>query len=454
MLKKITIISALMLASANVTSAVTLHDSLKSAYQTNDEYHRSIEQFKERIEAFPQALGQFLPSLSASVDYRNDSQASLEKGDENKDPSNSKKFTKSLQISQNIFSGGQSSASLKMAKYAYLSAKHQFYAEEKKFVLNAVQKYLEAIELREKLRIHKEDLKFYAKTLSSTKNKFNVGQATRTDIAQAEAAFSKAKGEEAALEAQKVQADMEFKQFFNIEPEKLEWPLIPKKSYKSFAEFKEQAIKVSPELKIAQSQFNISKAGIMKLSGALLPRLDFLAQISDVNNNSKTPFGSQANDTHDVTTSVKLTIPIFEQGGIEHSKVRVGKAQSRQAAHALEKTKKDFETQIHYYWEHFKASEKQYDSSKETVRAYQMVLDSTKKEENFGNKSILEVLEAKRHLSKAEIENLAAHKGYVLLSYSTHMLMGNFRANKLGLKINVFDPSKEFKKAKFKLIGF
>jgi outer membrane protein len=452
MLKKLITISTLMAASSSCYS-VTLEQAIESAYQHNNDYKKAIEAFKESIEAFPQALGAFLPSINASVGYGNDDTYSLDDDKKDQKTSSTKKLTKSLELRQNIFNGGESAAALKIAKYGFIVAKSKFEFDERKFLLDALKTYLDAIEVRDNLQIQQESLSFFAKTVSSTKNKFSVGQATKTDIAQAEAAYAKAQSDEAALTAKKVQADMLFKQCFGLDAKDLKWPESSKEIGKSFEEFKKIVSSTSPELKMAKAQAAAAKAGVDKALGSLLPSINLVAGISD----SEIPEKALLNQnlkSRDFTTTIKMDIPIFENGGAEYAKLRQQKAKSRNAAWAFDEAKKDVETLVHFEWERFFATQKQYKGTRDQVNAYKMLLESIRKEEVFGNKTILDVLEAKKELSRAETENLSARKSYLTISYNTRSLIGEFNAKKLKLNVKTFDPDKEFKKVQFKLIGF
>ena len=453
MLKRFITISVLMASTS--CYALTLEQSLEHAYKNNNDYKKSIESFKEAIESFPQALGGFLPSINASIGYSKDDISSLDEATKDQKLSTPKTLKKSLQLQQNIFNGGENIASLKIAKFGFLIAKAQFEANERKFLLNAVETYLTALEVRENLRMQRENLNFYSKTVSSTRNKFNVGQATKTDIARAEAAYAKALSDEAALTAKKVQADMSFKQFFGIEAKDIEWPSSPRDIGKNFDEFKKIILNTSPELKMAKAQMQATKAGVDRALSALLPKLNLVASVADSELSSKPSFSSNPyQKSRDFTTTIRLDIPIFENGGAEYAKVRQTKAKARQAAWTLDEAKREVETSIYFEWERFFATQKQYKSTKDAVNAYKMVLESIKKEEVFGNKSILDVLEAKRDLSRAETDNLAARKAFLTISYNSKSLIGEFNATKLKLNVKSFNLDKEFKKTQFKLIGF
>jgi outer membrane protein len=452
MLKKLITISTLMAAST--CYSVTIEQAIESAYQHNNDYKKSIEAFKESIEAFPQALGAFLPSVNASIGYSNDDTYSLDDDKKDQKTNSTKKLTKSLELRQNIFNGGESTAALKIAKYGFIIAKSKFDFDERKFLLDAVKTYLDAVEVRDNLKIQQESLSFFAKTVSSTKNKFSVGQATRTDIAQAEAAYAKAQSDEAALTAKKVQADMLFKQCFGLDAKDLKWPEAWQDIGKSFEEFKKIITMTSPELRMARAQAAAAKAGVEKAVGSLLPSINLVAGISDSEVPEKALLQNPNLKSRDFTTTIRMDIPIFENGGTEYAKLRQQKAKSRNAAWALDEAKKDVETLVHFEWERFFATKKQYKGTKDQVNAYKMLLESIRKEEVFGNKSVLDVLEAKKELSRAETENLSARKSYLTVSYNARSLIGEFNAKKLKLNVKTFDADKEFKKVQFKLIGF
>ena len=444
---------------ANI-NAISLHDALENLYKNNDIYKKNVQDVKINLEALPKAMSAFLPDIAAQVSLVDTDNFNKPVGPNDAPSGKQKNLSKSLVLSQNIFNGGMDSAALEDAKNSFLVTKAKFLDIENKLLLEAVQAYLSALEARDNLLMERETVEFYYKKLTSIRQSFAVGQATKTDIAQAEALYNASLGRESGASALKLEADLEFKQFFGVDAQDLKWPEAPLFDEKECEKFLQNALKYNPAIKSAKYALKSSNSKVKIATGALLPRLNLKAQVSDVEsrspsaaNNPLAQMFKSAKSEMDYSLSLQLDIPIFK-GGAEHASIREYKHAQRKAVIEYHSALSANENQIRTTWQKYFASRKQYHSTTETVAAYEMVLSGLEKEELFGNKSLLDVLQARKELSDTKKQNIASHKAHLLVGYSLKSFVGNLSHKALKLKVERFDIDKEFKKKKYQLIGF
>lgn len=438
--------AATVVFSFNDSYALELKDALESAYKNNPVLKSTQEEFKKLVERFPQTLAtEFLPSINAEI-----TDSEIKERGERQAVNPTGAYKESLSIRQNLFSGGSSSANLAATKFLVSSFKDRYILNEQNFLLQAIKVYMDAYEAVQLVKMQASNIEFYKKTLEATKEKQKLGHATKTEVAIAFADYANAVSNQSSYNANQISANMRFKQFFAIEPKDLKMP--PIKQLASFEEFRKRAQKYNPEISLSKAEMKSKKYGIHASFARLLPSLDFDVSFS----NSSRKFANSANGdfSKDTTSTLRLTVPILNQGGVEYSRMRQARADYRQSALVLEDKINETEAKIHNVWHSFVAAQERKSAYSDIVSSRKVALDGIKQEELLGSKSLNDVLKAKVDLSEAETRNIQSNKDYIIKYYEILATEGSLTAKKLKLNVVAFNPEKEFQKIKFRLIPF
>ena len=146
--------------------AVTMEEALTSGYNHNEELKSIRTDFLTEIEAFPRALANFMPKISAGLNST-DSKVSSR----NQIIRNNNRYIQSLTIEQPLFDGWSSVAELKSAQSGFRAARGDFYAKEQDAFLKEINAYLDCVEAREKYDISKISVKSNKTQLHAMKEK-------------------------------------------------------------------------------------------------------------------------------------------------------------------------------------------------------------------------------------------------------------------------------------------
>ncbi|MGI4775360.1 MAG: TolC family outer membrane protein [Janthinobacterium lividum] len=433
--------------------AMDLQEALVSAYNSNEDLKASRSNFLSSIESSPQAISEFLPDISASMSENKTRQTNRSRYGNTGATSKIDNFEKNISINQSIFNGGGSVARLKAAQSDFRAARGQYYVNEQKVILAAIQTYLNYYETKEKFNITATSVNSNKKQLEAVQEKLNVGETTGTEVAQAKAALSNAETKKLSAYANFQAARANFVQTFNIEPENITIPIIPQDLPKTFDDFLAKSLENNQTIIAAKHTRVASKARELGAKSALLPTVGLSVAGRRNFYNPENPNTSSQNNS-DVTASLSVNIPIFIKGGAAYSNIRQAKNSTRSSVIQLDSTIKQINASCITSWENFNTAKYSITAAEEGVEAAQIAYDGTMQEELLGSKTIVEVLIAEDALNQAKVNKVENTTQYILAAYQIKALVGQLTAKSLKLKAKYFSPEDELKKAKIKVVGF
>lgn len=449
------LLPTIILLSSSLTQAVNLEEALTSGYNNHEDLKIIRSDFLNEIEQFPAAVADFMPKVSAQLNATNTRTkrtGNLANPLDGTTTDNSN-YSRTLIFEQPIFNGGSSVAELKAAQSAFRASRAKYYASEQDVFFNEIEVYLKTVAALEKYNISKTSVKSNKTQLEAMKEKFRLGESTETEVASAESGLATAEANQALSYADYEANKANFNKVFALEAESIKMPELAPNLPNSLEEFTDIALASNPSIASAGHNTKAAKAKEYAKKGALLPRVSFKAQ------NGNTIFDPQgltagAVDNHSVTTTLAVTIPILEQGGKEYSDVRRAKYQTRKTVVQLDSQVKQVTADCRATWESFNASKTRVSATAQGVKSAEVAYDGMIQEEKLGSKTIVDVLNFEDRLNNARNERVNAQKELVLASYRIKSLMGELTAEKMKLPVQCFEPDKEFKKIKLRIVGF
>lgn len=450
---KIFISSILALSAASV-SAATLEQALTSGYDYDEKFKTNRTDFLNEIEAFPKALSEFMPRVSASFDSTNSKVTKKsDVGVADNTSSNNLRYTRSLNVEQPIFNGWSSVSNLKAAQAGFRAARGAYYAKEQENFLQEIDLYLSTVEAQEKLTISKVSVRSNQTQLDAMKEKFRLGESTETEVASAREGLSTAKSLEAQAYANFANARANFERVFGMPADDIKFPEVPSDLPISLDHLIDEAVNVNPSVDSVINTASSAKASAAAAKGSLLPRVAFRLQYGQ---NFYNPQDARNNTVNSETTTsvLSVTVPILERGGAEYSEVRKAKYQAKKASLNYDSVIKQIRANAKAGWSKFEASKHRIEAAREAVNAAKIAYDGMIQEEMLGSKTIVDVLRAEEKLNKAREAKVEANKAMIFAAYEIKSLIGKLTAKSMNLNVKHFSPESEFKKVKLKIVGF
>lgn len=448
MFKKI-LIASLAITSIN-SQAINLKEALESSYAKNPEYKIIQEEFKTKVEKFPEALAEnFMPKGSFKMSQ---SKSSAKPTNGSRGASNTKRNSQTFSLEQPIFSFGTGAAALKAADYSAKAAIEEYYANEQDKVIKNIEAYLNYKEAFEIYAVNKQTVKFFEEALKMEQARFKLGESTKTNLSRAQASLASAKARNYnALTKLKVEAT-NFEKTFYAKPIKVAEVGLPLNMPTSFEQFEHLVNQNNNQLKASYQSLQAQKKNAYAVYGSVMPSVKLNSQLSKSRTDTKNNIFGGGN-TKEMSTSIDVTVPILAGGGKEFSNIRKARYASRSALHNFSSIKEAVKAQSIGIWEQYLAQNMVLEAEQEAVRAAEVAKIGVKHEEAVGRKTQLDVLKAESDLLESRIKQIHAKKAYMLSAYQVMQLSGQLTAKNLDLNIPQFNAQNEYNKIKFRIIG-
>ena len=429
--------------------ALDINTALSSTYETNDSLKSQREKTKANDEQITQSFSRWLPSVSVGAqkrvlrtDPKNGSATTKTKG-----------VSKNLTVSQNLFRGGADIAAVKMAKASIEQSRAELISKEQEILMSAVEVYMKTLQTEEEHKIAEEQLVDAKLLLQSAERRFQAGDATKTDVAQANASLAEALSAMISASGNHEILKAKFLEVTGINAHKLILPSTNVILPKTLDTTIELALQNSPELVSSRSNSDAARYRIAQVRGEnLLPSVQFQYQIQDNRDDNKQTTGGLTQSALNKQAVVSVNIPLFD-GGASWSKYRQAKRASQQSKYSLASARQNVITFTTQVWREFESKKSIYKARKEEVSASRTAYEGTKKEEKAGIRSISDVITARSYYYNAYRKMLNARTDYISARYKIASSIGECTAKHLGLGVKLYDPLKNYNIIKMQLIG-
>jgi outer membrane protein len=351
-------------------------------------------------------------------------------------------------VTQNIYTGGKVQANVNRSKNQVMAERANLIAQEQTSFNNAVNAYVGVIQAKELLELQINNEQVLAKQLQATNDRFRVGEITRTDVAQAEAALEGARATRETAVGNLQTARGTFQQIIGVfPPEDLVEPQPLNLPVKSEREASDLASANNPNVINAQFNDAAAKDAIDVAFSALLPQLSVQGQTFQQNN-----AGSRSSQNNGYQVVAQLSVPIY-QGGSEYAAVRQARQGQQQTQRLIEDAKRTAVQNAVQSWDTLVAAKAAADSTRAQIRANEVALEGVEREAIVGSRTTLDVLNATQLLLTSRttlVQNLAQ---VITASYSVAVAIGRLTARDMHLPVPLYDETAYYQAVKDRWAG-
>jgi len=298
------------------------------------------------------------------------------------------------------------------------------------------------------VEVQRSNVRVLEQTLKQTRDRFNVGEVTRTDVAQSAAQLAAGRTQLATAEANLTTTRSKFRQTIGNEPENLA-PGSPVDRY--FPGTLPAAVELSlienPNVTAAMFGVDVNFLQVKINEGALLPTVTLQASANQAYEQQLTvqkSFTAQA--------VAQLSVPIY-QGGAEYALIRQSKETLAQQRLNLDTTRDQTRANTVTVWGQLVAGKAQVASAQAQVTASEIALNGVREEAKAGQRTTLDVLNAQQALVNARVALVTAQHDRVVASYGVLNAVGRLSPQVLGLATNVYDPRVHYQQVRDSWIG-
>jgi outer membrane protein len=422
-------------------AAQTLEDALVSAYLTNPDLAAQRAALRATDELVPQALGGWRPTLEV------DSGVTYNDIDSSSGANNFTTTTNSLSVDQELYSGGETVANTERAERLVRLERARLHAIEQNVLLDAANVYTNVLAAQAVLDFATQNESRLRRQLQATQDRFEVGEVTRTDVAQAEARLSGAVSNRVQAEGDLTVARADFRRVINQEPGTLVVPRPLAVLPANEAEALQIAEVGNPNIIAAQFDLAAARAEVDIAQSALYPRLSVRGELTYTENPN-----AVLDWRRDALIGANLRVPLY-QGGGEYARVRQTKQTVRQRQDDLEATFRSVRNEVTNSWETLITATTRIDSITAQVRANEIAVEGARQEALVGQRTTLDVLDQESDLFASQVDLVRARRDQIVASYRLKAAVGELTVAGLDLPVEPYDSEAYYADVRNRWIG-
>ena len=432
-----------VIAAPGSSLAQSLDESLIAAYDSNPTLLAARAELRSVNEGVPQELSNYRPSVfadgSAGIQRIN---VSGTDGPENTNP-----LEAAVNAEQPLYRGGRTVAGVARAESEVAAQRAVLRSVEQGVLLGAVTAYMDVWRDQAVLQLTINNEQVLARQLEATQDRFDVGELTRTDVAQSEARLARATAQRIEAEGNLTASRAVFQEVVGFLPGTLEAPPALEGLPASEQDVVGAARDDNPAVLSARFAEQAARHQIDVSRGQLLPE----AFLTGEARHSEETF-SKDSETDLARGLVEVTVPLY-QSGLVSSQVRESKQIAIQRSREIEESSRFAERVAIESWEDLETARAQIRSFESAVRSSEIALEGVRQENAVGQRTILDVLDAEQELLDAQVNLTRARRDEIVASYEVLSAMGRLTARNLELDVGLYDPLTDYRAVRNRWYG-
>lgn len=435
-LRRLALLSAFVLMAATsqapAASAGGLVEALAAAYANNPQLAAERARLKATDEQLAIAQSGYRPTISGTADFTLQSSDTVPSS-----PADGtvKTRTYALNLSQPIYNGGSTVSAVREADATIRASRENVRGIEQSILLDVATQYMNVIRDQAIVQLRERNVGVLNRQLRESQVRFDAGELTKTDVEQAKARLAGAKSDLALAKAILKASLARFERVVGFPAQGLADPGVPEGRLPATLD---EAVAIAqaenPGVVGAAYLEQASTHAIDRINGQLLPRFEIDASVRDsLDPSILTDRSSSAQVTG------RLTVPIYD-AGLVRAQVRQAKQQRQGRLSDIESSRVTVEADVTAAWAQLSASRAQLISNQAQVSAAQTALAGVRAEEEVGQRTQLDILNAEQELLNARVALTSTKRDVVVNAYTVLATIGQMTAAALGLPVELDDP--------------
>lgn len=439
-------VSAGALTLAMPAHADTLQEALTKAYQNNPTLLGARAQQRAVDENVPIQAAPGTANISASATY-----TEFIKVSPNSFTAPDRVFQVGPSLSVPVYNGGAIRNSVKAARERVDAGQADLRAIESAVFSQVVAAYMDVLRTQALVSLSANQVDVLTVNVEATSDRFEIGDLTRTDVAQSQSRLAVARGDLQNAQAGLINARETYIRLVGDAPDNLQPPPMLPNMPDSVETAVDVALANNPDL-IADKERAQAAGYDSEVAGSgRLPTVALFGNVTytDYFNTLAGGAGGIAQEETTANAGIQVRIPIF-QGGLPAARQRQAMARESAALEQIIATEREVIAQVRASWSSWQASLAVIESSRFAVEAAELSLEGVRAENSIGSRSILDVLNAEQELLSARVQLVTAQRNAYVAGFTLLAAMGRAEARDLGFigEGLLYDPAENYRRVR------
>jgi TolC family type I secretion outer membrane protein len=438
---------ALMIGAAQ---AQTMEEALAQTYRTNPQLSADRARQRATDEGVPRALSNWRPTVTVS--------GSAGKGRDRLRQENAVGTTLSsdarrtpevatLSVTQPLYRGGRTLAETSRAENLVLQGRAQLQSTEQSVLLDAATAYTNLLQDQAVLDLNINNEQVLQRQLDAARDRFQVGEITRTDVSQAEARLSRARADRIQSEGNLTSSRANYLRIVGEPPARLSPARVPAVIPANETDALNSAASDNPAVISSRYAERAARDDVDLVSGELLPTVSLQGTLSRQHESQTEGFERDVAEATGV-----LSVPLYQAGSVD-ARVREAKQTASQRRILVDDTVRRAKEDATRTWEALTTARARIQAFQAQIRANEIALEGVEQEARVGSRTVLDVLDAEQELLDAKVNLVRAQHDEIVSAYQLTASVGRLTAQSLKLPVEVYDPTLYYSKTRERWIG-
>ena len=410
---------------ASPASADTLREALARAYYDNPSLEAARATLRATDENVPIQRAAGLPSLNNSTTYTEFAKQSAPSP-----LSPDRSLSSNLDLTIPVYRGGSVRNGILAAENRIEAGRADLRGTESDIFSRVVATYMDVILNEALVGLTQNNVAVLSTNLEATSDRFQIGDLTRTDVAQSESRLALARSDLRTAQANLVNARERYIELVGQAPGELQPPPPLPGLPSDVGLAVDTALENNPDLLAARERAEASDFDIRVAGAGRLPRVDVFTGGGYSNQLGSTIAAQQAGTT--AQGGVRLTLPLF-QGGAPAARQRQAQANAQASLEQVVASERGVISQVRAAYSSWRAANAIIASTQSAVDAATLSLEGVRAENSVGNRTILDILDAQQELLRAQVQLVTARRNEYVAGFTLLAAMGRAEARDLGL---------------------
>ena len=419
---------------SEAASADTLREALTSTYRTNPTLNAQRETLKSTDAGVAIARAAGRPTIIGTAGVTRDVTRS---GRFDVGTGKGPFMTSSVDLNVPVFQGGTVRNNIKASKERVEAGRATLRAVEGDVFTEAVAAYMDVMRDRATVELNVNNVRVLETNLEATRDRFQIGDVTRTDVAQSEARLSLARSRLLLARGRLTASEENYRRVIGDHPDNL----APPPPLPPLPGTPDEAVRIAlvdnPDLIAITNQAQAANYDVKSVKGTRLPTVSGIAS-ADYVDATGDDFGLQSGTATSVGAQVRL--PVY-QGGLPSARIRQAQAIEGQVLEQVIGTERSVVSATRSAFADYRAALDSIAANEVAVKANELALEGVRAENSVGTRTILDVLDAEQELLNSQVLLVTARRDAYVAGFQLLNAMGQAEAQDLGLEGGpLYDP--------------
>jgi TolC family type I secretion outer membrane protein len=425
-------------------SAQTLTEALSAAYNNNPTLLAERARLRATDENVPQALSNWRPTVQFT------GQAGLARFEESTLSSVQRPRSVDLTIAQPLYRGGRTVAQTSQAENLVRAERAQAMAIEQQVFSDSVTVYMDLVRDQALLELAINNEQVLRTQLEAARDRFNVGEVTRTDVAQAESSYATAQATRIQAQGSLETSRANYIRVIGEPPGRLSMPaervVLPKRQDDAIA----LASADNPNVVAAQFNEAAGRDNVAVIRGQLLPSVNL---VGDLNRSVDQSIVRRGISSDSASLTARVTIPLYESGAI-YSQTRQAMETVTQLRSQVDDSRRQVVAAATQAYQAIVAGRAQVEAFRVAIRSAEIALEGVQQEAQVGSRTVLDTLVAEQVLFNARVNLVSAQHDEYVNEFALVAAIGRLNAVDLRLPVSLYSFDTHYASVRDKWFGF